>query len=66
MVWLSWFRYEGFQERVVVKVRLGVVRLGVVSLGLVWLGETGRGMAGYGVVFTTRGALNEKQLKSGS
>lgn len=41
LVWLSCFRYEGFQERFVIKVRSGKVsrgrvRLSAVGHGLVW------------------------------
>ena len=50
LAWLSCFRYEGFQERFVVKVRSGKVSRGRVRLGAV----------GHGVVFLTRGAVNEK------
>ena len=44
----------------------GLVSRGKLWRGLVRYGRQGFGGVWYGVVFTTRGALNEKQLKSGS
>lgn len=50
LVWLSCFRYEGFQERFVVKV----------GRGSVWSGWLWCGLVRFGMVFLTRGAVNEK------